>query len=288
VSLAPRRWWTKKLARGAFAALGAVAARPRAVVRVLTYHRFGPIARDPFCVSPEDFEAQVAQLAAEGRAVSLDDLRAFALGRRDLPDDACLVTMDDGYASMLEVALPILARHRVPAVAFVTASFVGAPRIDGQPEPFLDVGGLRALHAGGMSIGSHAFTHRSIGRLPDEEAREELRRSRRVLEDHLGAPVTSFAYPFGTHGDFSEATDRALEDAGYELAFHSQHGPVRPGSLDPHGPLRSLPRIKVESGEPTWQFDAATRGALDAWALVDRNLWRFQRVREELAPAPLS
>jgi peptidoglycan/xylan/chitin deacetylase (PgdA/CDA1 family) len=283
VSLAARRWYAKKLARGALAAVSSlVPRRPAAVVRVLTYHRFGHRARDPFCVTPEDFEAQVAVLAREGRAVSLEDVTAFARGRRDLPDDACLVTMDDGYASMLDVALPILARHRVPAVAFVTASFVGAPHVHELPEPFLSAEGVRALHAAGVVIGSHALTHRSLGRLAPDACRDEARRSRARLEEIVGVPVTSFAYPFGTHGDFHEGTDRALVEAGYEIGFHSQHGPVRPGDLTDG--WHSLPRIKIESSKPLWQFERMTRGAMDGWAMVDRNLWRLQRVREEIAP----
>jgi len=284
VTLAPRRWLAKKAARAAFAAVTGSLVRPGACARVLTYHRFGRITRDPFCVTPEDFESHVALLAAEGRAVSLDDVHAFARGERDLPDDACLVTMDDGYESMLDIALPILQRHRVPAVAFITASFVGAPRVADLPEPFLSREALRALHEGGMVIGSHAFTHRSMGRLPIAEVRDEVQRARETLEDAISAPVLSFAYPFGTHGDFSDETDHALEEAGYALAFHSQHGPVRPGMITHDAPLRSLPRIKIESGEGLDQLARITRGAMDAWSIVDRNLWRLQRVRQEITP----
>lgn len=284
MTLAPRRWIAKKAARAAFVAATAAFVRPGACARVLTYHRFGRITRDPFCVTPEDFEAHVALLAAEGRAVSLEDVHAFARGERDLPDDACLVTMDDGYASMLDVSLPILQRHRVPAVAFITASFVGAARVADLPEPFLSKEALRALHEGGMVIGSHAFTHRSMGRLPLDEVRDEVRRAKESLEDVIGAPVASFAYPFGTHGDFSDATDRALDDAGYALAFHSQHGPVRAGMIAREAPLRSLPRIKIESGEDLAQLERITHGAMDAWSVVDRNLWRLQRVRAEISP----
>ncbi|MBN8613374.1 MAG: polysaccharide deacetylase family protein [Deltaproteobacteria bacterium] len=285
MTLARSRWIAKKVSRAALVAATKHLPRSRAVARVLTYHRFGRITRDPFCVTAEDFEAHVALLAREGRAVSLEDVHAFAKGQRHLPADACLVTMDDGYLSMLEVALPILARHRVPSVAFVTASFVDAARIEGQPEPFLTKAQLRAMHEGGMTIGAHAFTHRSLGRLSMDETVDEVTRAKKTLEDAIGAPVTSFAYPFGTHGDFSDATDRALEDAGYDIAFHSQHGPVVPGMITRGATLRSLPRIKIESGEPLAQLDAISRGAMDAWSVVDRNLWRLQRVRQDVVPS---
>jgi peptidoglycan/xylan/chitin deacetylase (PgdA/CDA1 family) len=273
MSLSRKRWWTKKIARGSLAALSTMLARshtPR--VRVLTYHRFGRVPRDPFCVTPESFEEQVSLLAREGRAVSLEDVVEYARGRRALPGDACLVSMDDGFASMLEVALPILTRHRVPAVAFVTASFVGAGRCSALQEPFLSVDGLRALHAAGVSIGSHALTHRALGRLGPDDARSEIRRSKQRLEDLLGAPITSFAYPFGTHGHFHERTDLEVASAGYEVAFHSQHGAIRAGELARC--WHSLPRVKIESGKPPL-------------AVPRRHAWRAGRVvgrrREPLA-----
>ncbi|MEZ4248585.1 MAG: hypothetical protein R3B99_10120 [Polyangiales bacterium] len=91
--------------------------------------------------------------------------------------------------------------------------------------------------------------------------------------------MTSFAYPFGTHGDFTSETEAALRDAGYTLAFNSKHGAIHP-HMDPV----SLPRVKIEGGEAAWMFRLAAQGGMDAWRVVDDNLWRLQRVRKELTP----
>ncbi len=104
-----------------------------------------------------------------------------------------------------------------------------------------------------------------------QRARDEAVRSREVLRQRLGCPVTSFAYPYGTRADFSRATAKILTDAGYTTAFTSQHGAIKQGA-DP----TALPRIKVEGGEGQWIFRLLCRGALDGWRLVDRALWRVQ------------
>ena len=78
--------------------------------------------------------------------------------------------------------------------------------------------------------------------------------------------------------DFNEATDRALEEVGYEVAFNSMHGAIIKG-MAPIG----LPRVKIEGGESLATFVAITRGAMDAWRLIDDRLWRAQRVRKEIA-----
>jgi peptidoglycan/xylan/chitin deacetylase (PgdA/CDA1 family) len=275
-------WLVKKSARKSLALLslasGSLGLRDRvaeARVRVLTYHRFGESTRDPFCVGVYDFERQMAWIASRGLAVSLADLRAFLAGKKSLPDGAVLVTIDDGCPSLLTHALPVLQCYDIPAVAFVPAGeLTGQPaRMDGpeSPDARMSWDDLRALARAGVTIGSHAWSHRSLGRLPRDEARAEVERSRRELERRLEQSVTAFAYPFGTRADFSPVTRAILEAAGYDLAFTSQHGAVRP-AFDP----LTLPRVKVEGGERLWMFRLLVRGGLDAWQLADRALWRLQ------------
>lgn len=279
------RWYIKKAARLGVAmgsaASGSLVLRrlfgKQVRIRTLTYHRIGPSVRDPFCVSSTDFEAQVRQLAESGRAVSLEQLVAFVQGRAEMPADACLITIDDGMISTLTEALPILERWKVPAVAFVTSSLIGRSW-DGPSERYMNWDELRQLAASGLvAIGSHAHTHRSLGLMSPDEAIHEARQSREMLSQQLGRNVTVFAYPFGTRSDFNDTTERLLREAGYTLAFNSVHGAIVPG-MD----LISLPRIKIEGGESLRMFSLASRGAMDAWRVVDQTLWRLQRVRQEI------
>jgi peptidoglycan/xylan/chitin deacetylase (PgdA/CDA1 family) len=279
------RWWVKKAARqgvqlaswlsGSMAISALTAAGPQ--IRVLTYHRFGDSRRDPYCVTEADFDRQMAHLAATNAVVSLDDLLAMLAGRTGVPRGAVLVAIDDGFRSTMTIAHKVLRRHGVPAVAFVTPSLIdagearGGKPLDGEPEPYLTWEELRRIAAEGMTIGSHSWTHRSMGSLSLDDVAEEAKRSRAALQERVGQPVLAYAYPYGTRADFSEAIAGRIAAAGYRAAFTAQHGPVRPG-LDPF----TLPRIKIEPGEGQFAFRLATRGGLDAWRLVDRSLWRLQ------------
>ena len=275
------RWLLKKGARRGVALGSAISPHQRgraaARVRALTYHRFGDSRHDPFCVRVEDFEAQMAWLAQERLAVSLAELEAFRAGRQVLPADAVVVTIDDGFRSLYCAALPILQRYGIPAVAFLpvgqidhvqTATTTGG---SSAPEPHLTWEEVAALCRAGITVGSHAWTHRSLGRMTMNEAHEEAQRSRATLEDRLGVAVTAFAYPFGTRADFNAGTRAILQRCGYRCAFTSQHGAVHAGA-DPF----VLPRIKVEGAEPLWLFRRLVRGGLDAWRWIDRTLWRLQ------------
>jgi peptidoglycan/xylan/chitin deacetylase (PgdA/CDA1 family) len=268
------RWYVKKLARAGLGLGGQAMARPGASprVRVLTYHRFGPSGHDPFCVATQAFAAQMEWLASRGAAISLAKLERHLDGTAAIDDGSALVTIDDGYRSLYTHALPILRHFDIPAVAYLPAGLLpGGDATPAGAEPRLSWSEVEALAAGGVTIGSHAWSHRSLGAMSPASAHDEIRRSRERLEARTGSPVTSFAYPFGTRADYTAATRTALAECGYRTAFTSQHG-----AIDRDSDALELPRIKIEGGEPLWMFTGAVRGAMDSWRWVDRTLWRLQ------------
>jgi peptidoglycan/xylan/chitin deacetylase (PgdA/CDA1 family) len=77
---------------------------------------------------------------------------------------------------------------------------------------------LRDVYAG-FTIANHSATHPNLQELPVEQAREDIRRGREVLEQHFGCAVTGFAYPFGTH---NAAVREAVRSAGHVYARTTQ------------------------------------------------------------------
>jgi peptidoglycan/xylan/chitin deacetylase (PgdA/CDA1 family) len=239
------------------------------------YHRLRDAARDPFSVTPDAFEQQMAWLAERGLVLSLAAVREHIEGRRSLPRGGVLVTIDDGYRDLHTVGLPILRRHHIPAVAFVTVGRLeerGLQCDADAVDAHLSWSELAELLTSGVTVASHGWEHVSLGQLSPTELTEQLTRSRRELEQRLGITVDAFAYPFGTRADFSRATEQALVDAGYALAFTAQHGAIRVGA----NPM-ALPRVKVEGGEGIRMFRSIVAGGLDAWGKLDRMIWRLQQ-----------
>jgi peptidoglycan/xylan/chitin deacetylase (PgdA/CDA1 family) len=237
------------------------------------YHRLRNAAREPFSVTPDAFEQQMAWLAKRGLVISLAAVREHIEGRRLPPSGSVLVTIDDGYRDLYTVGLPILRRHHIPAVAFVSVGRLEerGPHDAADPDAHLSWTELAELLDGGVTVASHGWDHVSLAQLSPTELTEQLTRSRRELERRLGISVDAFAYPFGTRCDFNPATERALVAAGYSLAFTAQHGPICVGD----NPI-ALPRVKVEGGEGMPMFRMLVRGGLDGWQWIDRALWRLQ------------
>jgi peptidoglycan/xylan/chitin deacetylase (PgdA/CDA1 family) len=192
---------------------------------VLLYHRVGPrdgSAMDKYTVSPERFREQLALIVQGGwEVVGLDEalLAARGTARRRV-----VITFDDGFASNREHAWPVLAERGLPSTTFVVTSLLGSvntwddasmPRY-----PLLDLADLRSAH-GSMSFQSHAATHACLTELGERALDREIFSSKSQLEDLVGRPVTSFAYPFGAWN--SHVRD-AVCRAGYRLACSCRQG----------------------------------------------------------------
>jgi len=84
---------------------------------------------------------------------------------------------------------------------------------------------VRSLRDAGVEIGAHTATHPILTRLTSEAAREDIARSRQVLEGILGDPVRLFAYPNGRPGEDYDARHVAMvRELGFAAALSTSWG----------------------------------------------------------------
>jgi peptidoglycan/xylan/chitin deacetylase (PgdA/CDA1 family) len=115
-----------------------------------------------------------------------------------------------------------------------------------------------------VSWGSHSVSHATLGRVPAVTATDEVARSRATLRDLGAGPVTSFAYPNGSHGPIAR---QAVAAAGYTSAFAVGQRAVRA----PYDPF-CIPRFDV-GARPADELLLELTGALQH----ARNLRRAAR-----------
>ncbi|MBP2641982.1 MAG: polysaccharide deacetylase [Firmicutes bacterium] len=190
-------------------------------IPVLLYHRVGKTT-DPLTVTPGRFERDLRQLKEAG--YSTIDLRQFErfLADRDteLPAKPLLITFDDGYRDNYENAFPLLSKYQMEAAFFIIAGMLGEPER-------VSAADIREMAQHGMTIGSHTVTHRPLGELSVKEMRTEMYQSRRILENALGMPVASIAYP---RGSYSNDTIDMADDFGYSSGFTTLNGKCSKGT----------------------------------------------------------
>jgi peptidoglycan/xylan/chitin deacetylase (PgdA/CDA1 family) len=93
-------------------------------------------------------------------------------------------------------------------------------------DTFLSWDEVHDMAAAGISFGAHGVEHRLLGELPPAEADFEVRESKRVVTERVGAPVVGLTYP---NGSVTPAVRGMVEAAGYRVAFTTEPGPVAVG-----------------------------------------------------------
>jgi peptidoglycan/xylan/chitin deacetylase (PgdA/CDA1 family) len=158
------------------------------------------------------------------------------------------------YRTFYDALFPLDAAAREQALATL-------PRTGGDAEDRpLSRDEVRTLAADGLvEIGCHTRTHPVLATLSREAQRDEIRTGRSDLEAIVGAPVTSFAYPFGRRSDYDADSTALVREAGFACACSNFDGPVGAGT-DPF----QLPRFQVRD----WDGDGLA-AALRAWRAGD-------------------
>jgi peptidoglycan/xylan/chitin deacetylase (PgdA/CDA1 family) len=193
-------------------------------VLVLCYHALSERFPAALSVTPEAFERQLGLLARAGyRGATFEDAIQASSGR------VAAVTFDDAYLTVLTLAKPILDDLGWPASVYAPAAYLDTP------ERPLKWPGIEQWHGGehehelvpmswdqlgelagvGWEIGSHTRTHPHLTELDDAALRQELTESKATVEEKLGRPCPTLAYPYG---DYDERVVAAAGAAGYSAA----------------------------------------------------------------------
>lgn len=152
-------------------------------------------------VRPAVFGAQLRYLRRQGfTGLTFGELGQRRRTGQPFPARPIVLTFDDGYADLIDEALPILIEHGFPATVFVTTGWLrdaGRHAAGTAPGRMLSWAQLAELSAAGVEVAAHSNTHPQLDQISAARLRAELGDCKRLLEDRLGRPVCSLAYPYG-------------------------------------------------------------------------------------------
>ncbi len=207
---------------------------------VLMYHRFGEDQYPSTSIRIEQFESQLAVLKKEGFSVlPLSRLLSSLEDNEPVPSNSVVITIDDAYRSVYEVAYPRLRGYGFPFTVFVATDPVDQGSTD-----YMTWEQMREMANGGASFANHGASHLSmISRLKGESDQARIGRvladfekGRRRLSEELEPVHGVFAYPYG---EFDGAIAEKLQKMGY-ICFGQHSGAVGRGS-----DRRALPRFPI-------------------------------------------
>ncbi len=156
-------------------------------------------------VAPKTFEMQMKYLKDHGyHPITLNSLFENIKNQKTLPEKPVVLTFDDGWKNQYTNALPILEKYGY------TASFAIVTNLRGGG--YMSWDDVKSLHAKGFEISSHSENHFNLTKISDEKLKIEIEGSKKILEEKLGAPVTTFVYPYYAH---NQKVMDAVESARY-------------------------------------------------------------------------
>lgn len=207
---------------------------------VLMYHRFGEDRYPETNIRTEQFEAQLEVLNKEGYSVvPLSKLIASLTSGESLPPNAVVITIDDAYRSIYEIAYQRLRQYGFPFTVFVATD----PVDKGLPA-YMTWEQMREMASGGSTFANHGASHVSMitklkgesddGRLTRVLA--DVEKGRKRFAEQLEPLPNVFSYPYG---EYDSKIAEQLRKAGY-ICFGQHSGPVGPRS-----DRRALPRFAI-------------------------------------------
>lgn len=219
-------------------------------VIVLMYHELVDGPSTPHEMSIQAFEEQLRLLQEHHfNIITMEQYAAFILEGAPVPDNAVLITFDDGYESFYSLAYPVLRKYGYTATNFIIVSAVD--RRSGRPK--LSWEQMREMMDHGFSFYSHTYDSHRYGPVNAEqkqgpilsnplylEAEErpeseteylrriktDLRLAEQRLQEELGQESLILAYPYGAYNPLVEQT---MQELGISLSLTTKRGINTPG-----------------------------------------------------------
>lgn len=247
---------------------------------VLAYHRVDEAAHRPWLdpalisASPAQFAAQMELVARRYHPVCIEEVLEALEQHKNLPRNAVLVTVDDGYRDFQEFIFPIASRFGILPVLFVPTAFAGQGvfwwdklfrAIYYAPEDKID------CSLGHFPIGTPYEKKRALEQLRVIFYSLPFAQTLEVVESLYAAiPMQMQKLP-GETLNWDEL--RALARAGATIAAHTHDHPIlsRVSQTQAHreiGESQELIRREIGSALPVFayplgQADAYTREIVD-------------------------
>ncbi len=187
------------------------------VVSILGYHDFKDRGGSPMLIAASKFRAQMQAIKdSKIPVISLSEMMAWKHGEKNIPEEAIVITMDDGWEGVYTYAFPVLKEFGFPFTIYIYKKYVGG----GGRSMSWDQ--IKEMMQHGCEVGSHSVSHESLKKKPknktDAEVQQwivgELKDSRDFLEENLHVKVPSFAYPYGNFDD-------AIMQTGLQIGYES-------------------------------------------------------------------
>jgi len=195
-----------------------------------------------------DVQMQYVEKLAEGGSVTLmkgDDFLT-ALDTKCFPgENIWIFTDDDWWSDAYSNLARIAEKHHIPFFFGIITNRIDTPG-------FVTSNEIRSLADNPLfTISSHSLTHSDEAKMSEAEEHTEICESKKILEQLIQKPVTTYIYPSGRVN--ASGSMNNLKDCWYKLAWSTNFG--KKFNLD-DSDFSEINRIRITRDTPLEKFDS--------------------------------
>lgn len=244
-------------------------------VVVLMYHDVSPNPTDAKSLDMKVFKYQLQLMKDNGfKWITMDQYVNFVIHNVPVPDNAVLLTFDDGYETFYQHVFPILSKNSIPATNFLIVSTIDNPKHVGIPK--LSWKQIQEMHKSGIEFYNHTFDshgyapiaiegntklrpalmgplddkkHKHIESERDFEQRvhQDLAQAGQILREKLGNVNNVLAFPYG---GYTDSLLSVCKELGIQVTFTVKKGINGPGQLNGYrvnaGGMDNIPELLIQ------------------------------------------
>lgn len=219
-----------------------------------------------FSTPVSDFEQQIDWLSKNYSFRKLSELS------KKRYHNSVGISFDDGYLDVLTNASPILSKYKVVPTIF----FLGDPDNANRAEldnllPIMNSKEVKRVEKIGWEIGFHTLTHPDTSALDKAGIFKEITTGKKLLDQMLLKPTSTFAYP---KGFYSNDIVAAVKEAGFKTAWSVDNGSVFSNNSE-----FLLDRVAIDGRWSFVQFKAALSPLgmlLSSWS------WKVLQLKDKI------
>jgi peptidoglycan/xylan/chitin deacetylase (PgdA/CDA1 family) len=223
-------------------------------LRVLMYHQVDVSNRNFLCITEEQLKKQLLYIKSRYVPIRLTDLLEHIEKGTTLPDDAILITFDDGYENNLTLAYPLFKALSIPFTIFTVNSFIGKKtNHDSIEQTFLSEEQILNM-VNLVDFAHHGIKHDNLMDMSPEEREVEISESVKQMATFKHKTLNAWAYTYGAYPKKNktefDALRLAFKNEGITCAFRIGNRINKLPIVNPY----KIERIDIRGDESFFRF----------------------------------
>ena len=221
------------------------------------YHKVHQTHADFLTVNVNDLQWQLDHLSKHYTIVKLSQVLEHIQSGQPLPDNALLITFDDGYEDNYTLAYPEFKKRGLPFAVFLVAAYIGKKtKHDGFEQTFLSVEQIDKM-SDLAEFAYHSLNHENLMEMNKNDWPQHVRDCKQGI--HHSSLLNAWAYTYGQfpkrhQADYSELIKVFKANhiqAAFRIGNRINHTPI-------HDPFR-IERIDIRGNDSKFLFRLKTR-----------------------------